>query len=316
MTHSHLPLKTGSVFSFRKTMTVAEQAMFTGISGNLGGLYVDAIRAKKAGASNMVAFELAVGGLATTCLSQLGGPTRRIGSIALSFAAPVIVGDSVEAKAEIISVDGDDAVCRITCTRLDSGEASSRTAMRCRSAGAEPCTSPNHSTTSRWATGSASARPSPSRRFYIAAWRFRSVHVGGLCRRNALRPRLAPGIMVAGLCTSVLTSELVGTIGVSRIVSGSRAGVLAHHHLRVWIAEQLTDPPSSGGGARNGSYRGLKGARRRNSRAADRHEPPRRDGLHPYRAGRHRPGARAAFNVWYQGTHFPELLAIPGCRQS
>jgi 3-hydroxybutyryl-CoA dehydratase len=123
MTLSHLLLKTGSVFSFRKTMTVAEQAMFTGISGNLGGLYVDAVRAKKTGASNMVAFELAVGGLATTCLSQLGGPTRRIGSIALSFAAPVIVGDSVEARAEIVSVDGDEAVCRITCTRLDSGEA-------------------------------------------------------------------------------------------------------------------------------------------------------------------------------------------------
>jgi 3-hydroxybutyryl-CoA dehydratase len=117
-----MPLKTGSVFSFRKTMTVAEQAMFTGISGNLGGLYVDAVRARKAGASNMVAFELAVGGLATTCLSQLGGPTRRIGSIALTFAAPVIVGDSVEAKAEIVSVDGDDAVCRITCTLLVSGE--------------------------------------------------------------------------------------------------------------------------------------------------------------------------------------------------
>jgi 3-hydroxybutyryl-CoA dehydratase len=123
MTTTHMPLKTGSVFSFRKTMTVAEQAMFTGISGNLGGLYVDAVRARKAGASNMVAFELAVGGLATTCLSQLGGPTRRIGSIALTFAAPVIVGDSVEAKAEIVSVDGDDAVCRITCTLSVSGEA-------------------------------------------------------------------------------------------------------------------------------------------------------------------------------------------------
>jgi 3-hydroxybutyryl-CoA dehydratase len=123
MTLSHMPLKTGSVFSFRKTMTVAEQAMFTGISGNLGGLYVDAVRARKAGASNMVAFELAVGGLATTCLSQLGGPTRRIGSIALTFAVPVIVGDSIEAKAEIVSVDGDGAVCRITCTLLVSGEA-------------------------------------------------------------------------------------------------------------------------------------------------------------------------------------------------
>ncbi|MGX1321502.1 3-hydroxybutyryl-CoA dehydratase [Bradyrhizobium sp. USDA 377] len=118
---SHAPLKPGAAFAFRKTMTVAEQAMFTGISGNLGGLYVDAVRAKKAGASNMVAFELAVGGLATTCLSQLGGPTRRIGSIALTFAAPVIVGESVEARAEIVSVDGDDAVCRVTCTLSPSG---------------------------------------------------------------------------------------------------------------------------------------------------------------------------------------------------
>jgi len=123
MTLSHTSLKAGSAFSFRKTMTVAEQAMFTGISGNLGALYVDAVRAKKAGAANMVAFELAVGGLATTCLSQLGGPTRRIGSITLNFAAPVIVGDSVEARAEIVSVDGDNAVCRITCTLAVSGEA-------------------------------------------------------------------------------------------------------------------------------------------------------------------------------------------------
>ena len=123
MTQSLVPLKAGAAFSFRKTMTVAEQAMFTGISGNLGGLYVDAVRARKAGASNMVAFELAVGSLATTCLSQLGGPARRIGSIALSFAAPVIVGDSIEARAEIVDVAGEEAVCRITCTLSVSGEA-------------------------------------------------------------------------------------------------------------------------------------------------------------------------------------------------
>lgn len=45
------PLTVGATFSFRKTMTVAEQAMFTGISGNLGPLYVDAYAAAKAGAS-------------------------------------------------------------------------------------------------------------------------------------------------------------------------------------------------------------------------------------------------------------------------
>src|SRR5258708_14337521 len=122
MPPSHSCLKAGSAFSFRKWMPVAEEGMFTGISGNVGALYVDGVRGKKAGAANMVAFELAVGGLATTCLSQLGGPTRRIGSIALNFAAPVIVGDSVEAKAEIVSRNGDDAVCRITCTLSVSGE--------------------------------------------------------------------------------------------------------------------------------------------------------------------------------------------------
>ena len=116
------PLQPGAVFSFRKTMTVAEQAMFTGISGNLGGLYVDAVRAKKAGAANMVAFELAVGSLATTCLGQLGGLGRRIGGIALDFVMPVIVGDTIEAKAEIVSVDGNEAVCRIICTRAPSGD--------------------------------------------------------------------------------------------------------------------------------------------------------------------------------------------------
>jgi 3-hydroxybutyryl-CoA dehydratase len=123
MTQALVPLKAGAAFSFRKTMTVAEQAMFTGISGNLGGLYVDAVGARKAGASNMVAFELAVGSLATTCLSQLGGPARRIGSIALNFAAPVIVGDSIEARAEIVGVAGEEAVCRITCTLSPSGAA-------------------------------------------------------------------------------------------------------------------------------------------------------------------------------------------------
>jgi 3-hydroxybutyryl-CoA dehydratase len=116
------PLTPGAEFLFRKTMTVAEQAMFTGISGNLGGLYVDAVRARKAGAANMVAFELAVAALATTCLSQLGGPARRIGSVALSFLRPVIVGESVEARAEVVSVAGDEAVCRITCTLAPTGE--------------------------------------------------------------------------------------------------------------------------------------------------------------------------------------------------
>src|SRR5258707_14797174 len=121
MTLSHTSLKGGSAFSFRKTMTVAEQAMFTGISGNLGALYVDAVRAKKAGAADMVAFRLAVGGLATTCLSQLGGPTRRARTIALTFPPPRIRGGSRPGTAELLPLAGHQAACRVPCPPSTSG---------------------------------------------------------------------------------------------------------------------------------------------------------------------------------------------------
>jgi len=52
---------------------------------------------------------------------------------------------------------------------------------------------------------------------YIAATGdFGPVHVDAVyAGATRFGKRLAPGIMVAGLCTSILTSELVGTIGVS-----------------------------------------------------------------------------------------------------
>jgi 3-hydroxybutyryl-CoA dehydratase len=110
----------GAHIAFRKTMTVAEQAMFTGISGNLGPLHVDVVRARAAGAGGMVAFELAVAALATTCLSRLGGDGRRIGRIDLRFVAPVIVGCTVEASAEVVRSDDACVACRVICA-LDDG---------------------------------------------------------------------------------------------------------------------------------------------------------------------------------------------------
>lgn len=110
----------GDRVSFRKTMTVAEQAMFTGISGNLGPLHVDEVRARAAGASGMIAFELAVAALATTCLSRLGGPARRIGRLDLAFPAMVPVGTTVEASALVTRVADGILTCRIACI-LDGG---------------------------------------------------------------------------------------------------------------------------------------------------------------------------------------------------
>src|SRR5215510_7041250 len=121
MTATDQPPRPGARLTFRKTMTVAEQAMFTGISGNLGPLYVDATRARAHGASGMLAFELAVAGLVTTCLARLAGPAHRIRALDLDFPAPVPVGGTVEAAAEVIAVDGERVRCRVTCTLDDGG---------------------------------------------------------------------------------------------------------------------------------------------------------------------------------------------------
>jgi 3-hydroxybutyryl-CoA dehydratase len=52
---------------------------------------------------------------------------------------------------------------------------------------------------------------------YIAATGdFGPVHIDdGYAATTRFGQRLAPGILVAGICTSVLTAELVGTLGVS-----------------------------------------------------------------------------------------------------
>ena len=69
---SRLP-KIGDTAEFRKTMTVAEQAFFTGISGNMHPLYVNEVHAAATEAGGRLAFELAVAALATTALAEIGG---------------------------------------------------------------------------------------------------------------------------------------------------------------------------------------------------------------------------------------------------
>jgi 3-hydroxybutyryl-CoA dehydratase len=105
----------GETVEFRKTMTVAEQAMFTGISGNLHPLYVDEVHA----GGPCLAFELAVAALATTALAELGGPERRLSALHLDFPEPARVGDTIAAEAQVVEAEDETLRCRITCRRDD-----------------------------------------------------------------------------------------------------------------------------------------------------------------------------------------------------
>lgn len=110
------PLRTGDTLSFRKTLTVAEQAFYTGISGNLAPLYVDQRAAREAGFEAMLAFELHGTALATTALNRLAGPAWRLGGLQMDYTQPVLVGQTVEARVLVLEVAPDELRCTVTCT--------------------------------------------------------------------------------------------------------------------------------------------------------------------------------------------------------
>lgn len=109
-------------FTFSKTLTVAEQALFTGISGNMGAQYVDATRGRENGIGGLMVFELALAALATTGLAKLGGVGRRIAALNVEFSQAVAVGTTVEAQARVEQTQGDTLLCRILCTNAQTGD--------------------------------------------------------------------------------------------------------------------------------------------------------------------------------------------------
>ena len=109
--------KVGDTAEFRKTMTVAEQALFTGISGNMHPLYVNEVHAAAAEAGGRLVFELAVAALATTALAEVGGPNRRLAALDLRFPVAVRLGDTVAARVEVTEAGGQAILCRVTCER-------------------------------------------------------------------------------------------------------------------------------------------------------------------------------------------------------
>jgi len=105
---------TGNAITFRKTMTVAEQGFFTGITGNMTKTHVDRAHAKDAGLADMSVFELAAAGLLTTALGRLAGPAWRIGDFSVAFGRAIPVGNSIAATATVTEASSDAIVCDLS----------------------------------------------------------------------------------------------------------------------------------------------------------------------------------------------------------
>jgi acyl dehydratase len=120
----------GDTVSFSKTMSVAEQAMFTGISGNLGPLYVNRDKARSSGLADMAVFEMAAASLLSTCLSRLAGPGYRIASFHCRFDRPVTVGSTLSASATLLAQNADSLVFALSLLADDEPAASGEAVLQ------------------------------------------------------------------------------------------------------------------------------------------------------------------------------------------
>ncbi|MBL3570157.1 acyl dehydratase [Rhodovulum sp. BSW8] len=108
-----MSIERGQSVTFRKTLTVADQGFFTGISGNLGPAHVDRVKAQALGLPDMAVFELAAGALFSTALARLAGPEYRIGNISMSFHRTITLGETFAATATSGGAEGKSLVCQL-----------------------------------------------------------------------------------------------------------------------------------------------------------------------------------------------------------
>jgi 3-hydroxybutyryl-CoA dehydratase len=96
--------RVGERARFTKTVTEADVATFAGLIGDFNPLHVDAEYARKSRFGRRVAHGMFTGGLISAVLgNKLPGPGSIYLNQQIEFLAPVYIGDTITAVAEISS---------------------------------------------------------------------------------------------------------------------------------------------------------------------------------------------------------------------
>ncbi|MCF8038304.1 MAG: MaoC family dehydratase [Desulfohalobiaceae bacterium] len=99
-------LKVGDQASFSKTITESDVCLFAGISGDFNPVHVNQAYAEKTVFKSRIAHGILVAGLLSAVMAtQMPGPGAVYLGQELNFKAPVYIGDTVTAQAEILSID-------------------------------------------------------------------------------------------------------------------------------------------------------------------------------------------------------------------
>lgn len=131
MTEKHMcDLEIGQKATFTKTLTEADITLFAGLTGDFNRIHVDEEYAKSTQYGERIVHGFLVASLVQPCMSELTTP----GGVSLNYnfdmRAPVFIGDTITASAEIVKKREDKPIVtlKIQCTKQDnticiSGEA-------------------------------------------------------------------------------------------------------------------------------------------------------------------------------------------------
>lgn len=98
-------MKIGDAAQLAKTITDADVVLFIGISGDINPIHVDAVAAAKSRYGGRIAHGMIPASLLSGVLgTRLPGPGAVYMSQTLRFTAPVLIGDTVTARVEVIEL--------------------------------------------------------------------------------------------------------------------------------------------------------------------------------------------------------------------
>lgn len=108
----------GEKAEFSKTITESDIVLFAGISGDLNPLHLDEEHGKSTRFGGRIAHGVLTAGLVSASVTRLIGPGYVLLSMEHTFTAPVKIGDTITAEAEVHEKDNACEIVKVktTCT--------------------------------------------------------------------------------------------------------------------------------------------------------------------------------------------------------
>ncbi|MDJ0720786.1 MAG: MaoC family dehydratase [Desulfobacterales bacterium] len=118
-------LEVGQQASFSKTVSEFDVYMFAGISGDFNPAHIDQTYAEQTAFKTRIAHGMLSAGFISTVLgTQLPGPGTIYISQSMTFLAPVTIGDTITATAEVVEINAEKKRVRLktVCTNQSGRE--------------------------------------------------------------------------------------------------------------------------------------------------------------------------------------------------